>query len=301
MSASLSMSRFADSCWRAAAYCLHPTVIALSFLPVLLMGALAWFLAVYFWVPALDAVSTTLGSWQLVKVMESWLGSAGLSNVRSMLSQLIVMVIATPVIVIGSLLLVAAMMAPWMLKLVAKRRFPTLEQLHGGSMLGGVVSALWVTLLAVFALIITIPLWLIPPLVLVLPPLIWGWLTFRVMSYDVLADHASREERREIIKAHRFTLIAMGVLTGYVSALPSMIWGFGFALILAPYVVLVAIWAYTLVFAFSALWFSHYLLSALADLRELRARDEAVRTPVNVNDAVLLASVQPTPAALPPA
>ena len=301
MSASLSMSRFADSCWRAAAYCLHPTVIALSFLPVLLMGALAWFLAVYFWVPALDAVSTTLGSWQLVKVMESWLGSAGLSNVRSMLSQLIVMVIATPVIVIGSLLLVAAMMAPWMLKLVAKRRFPTLEQLHGGSVLGGVVSALWVTLLAVFALIITIPLWLIPPLVLVLPPLIWGWLTFRVMSYDVLADHASREERREIIKAHRFTLIAMGVLTGYVSALPSMIWGFGFALILAPYVVLVAIWAYTLVFAFSALWFSHYLLSALADLRELRARDEAVRTPVNVNDAVLLASVQPTPAALPPA
>ncbi|MBW8829560.1 MAG: EI24 domain-containing protein [Burkholderiales bacterium] len=280
------MSRLADSCWRAAAYCLHPTVIALSFLPVLLMGALAWFLALYFWVPALDAVQTTLGSWQLVKVMESWLGSAGLSNVRTMLSQLIVMVIATPVIVIGSLLLVAAMMAPWMLKLVAKRRFPTLEQLRGGSILGGVVGALWVTLLAVFALIITIPLWLIPPLVLVLPPLIWGWLTFRVMSYDVLADHASREERREIIKAHRFPLIAMGVLTGYVSALPSMIWGFGLALIWAPYVVLMAIWTYTLVFAFSALWFSHYLLSALADLRESRARDEAVGTPVNANDAL---------------
>ncbi len=286
MSASVSVSRLADSCWRAAAYCLHPTVIALSFLPVLLMGALAWFLALYFWVPALDAVQTTLGSWQLVKVMESWLGSAGLSNVRTMLSQLIVMVIATPVIVIGSLLLVAAMMAPWMLKLVAKRRFPTLEQLRGGSILGGVVGALWVTLLAVFALIITIPLWLIPPLVLVLPPLIWGWLTFRVMSYDVLADHASREERREIIKAHRFPLIAMGVLTGYVSALPSMIWGFGLALIWAPYVVLMAIWTYTLVFAFSALWFSHYLLSALADLRESRARDEAVGTPVNANDAL---------------
>jgi hypothetical protein len=301
MSASVSVSRLADSCWRAAAYCLHPTVIALSFLPVLLMGALAWFLALYFWVPALDAVQTTLGSWQLVKVMESWLGSAGLSNVRTMLSQLIVMVIATPVIVIGSLLLVAAMMAPWMLKLVAKRRFPTLEQLRGGSILGGVVGALWVTLLAVFALIITIPLWLIPPLVLVLPPLIWGWLTFRVMSYDVLADHASREERREIIKAHRFPLIAMGVLTGYVSALPSMIWGFGLALIWAPYVVLMAIWTYTLVFAFSALWFSHYLLSALADLRELRARDEAVGTPVNAKDALLLGSVQPRPPALPPA
>lgn len=301
MSASLSMSRLADSCWRAAAYCLHPIVIVLSFLPVLLMGALAWFLARYFWEPALDAVNATLASWQLVKVMESWLGSAGLSNVRAMLSQLIVMVIATPVVVIGSLLLVAAMMAPWMLKLVAKRRFPALEQLRGGSILGGVFSALWCTLLAGFALVITIPLWFIPPLVLVLPPLIWGWLTFRVMSYDVLADHASREERREIIKAHRFTLIAMGVLTGYVSALPSMIWGFGPALIWAPFVVLVAIWIYTLVFAFSALWYSHYLLSALADLRESRARDGAVAIPVAANDPALLVSVQPTPPALPPA
>lgn len=301
MSAPLSVSRLADSCWRAAAYCMHPIVIALSLLPVLLMGALAWFLARYFWESALDAVNATLASWQLVQVLESWLGTVGLSNVRALLSQLIVMVIATPVIVMGSLLLVAAMMAPWMLKLVAKRRFPTLEQLRGGSILGGVFSALWVTLMASFALIITIPLWFIPPLVLVLPPLIWGWLTFRVMTYDVLADHASREERHEIVKAHRFTLIVMGVLTGYVSAVPSMIWGFGPALIWAPFIVLLAIWIYTLVFAFSALWYSHYLLSALADLRESRARDAAVVTADTNDPALLAAPAQPAPPALPPA
>jgi len=33
---------------------------------------------------------------------------------------------------------------------------------------------------------------------------------------------------------------------------------------MAPVLVPVAIWVYTLVFAFSALWFAHYLLSALA-------------------------------------
>jgi hypothetical protein len=35
--------------------------------------------------------------------------------------------------------------------------------------------------------------------------------------------------------------------------------------------ILVSIWLYTLVFAFSALWFAHYLLAALQDLRALEA------------------------------
>jgi hypothetical protein len=37
--------------------------------------------------------------------------------------------------------------------------------------------------------------------------------------------------------------------------------------LMAPVLVPVAIWIYTLVFAFSALWFSHFLLAALAKLR----------------------------------
>jgi hypothetical protein len=302
MSSTFSWSRLLDSFWRAAAYCLHPVVIVLSLLPVVIMGALAWFLASFFWEAALDAVNATLASWQLVKAMESWLGAAGLSNVRAMLSQLIVVVIATPIIVIGSLLLVAAMMAPWVMQLVGRRRFPTLEKLHGGSIIGGVFGALWVTALAFVALIVSIPLWFIPPLVLVVPPLIWGWLTYRVMSYDVLADHASREERRDIIRSHRFTLIGMGVLTGYVSALPSMVWGFGAALIWAPFVLLVAIWIYTLVFAFSALWYSHYLLSALADLRKMRAQAAAViMPPPSPIDPALLPPIPPSAPLLPPA
>jgi hypothetical protein len=34
-------------------------------------------------------------------------------------------------------------------------------------------------------------------------------------------------------------------------------------IIFAPFVVLVAIWLYTLVFAFSTAWFTHYALAAL--------------------------------------
>ena len=48
-------------------------------------------------------------------------------------------------------------------------------------------------------MLVSVPFWLIPPVVLIVPPLIWGWLTYRVMSYDMLAEHASKDERRELV------------------------------------------------------------------------------------------------------
>jgi hypothetical protein len=124
------------------------------------------------------------------------------------------------------------------------------------------------TLLAFMALLISIPLWLLPPLILLLPPLIWGWLTYRVMAFDALAEHASKEERKEIFRRHRGWLLGIGVLSGYLGAAPSVIWASG-ALLAAAFVILVplAIWIYTLVFAFSSLWFAHYCLAALQSLR----------------------------------
>jgi hypothetical protein len=102
----------------------------------------------------------------------------------------------------------------------------------------------------------------------VLPPLIWGWLTYRVMAFDALAEHADREERRALLRQHRWPLLGIGVLTGYLGAAPSIVWASG-ALFAAAFVILVplAIWIYTLVFAFSSLWFGHYCLAALERLR----------------------------------
>jgi len=104
----------------------------------------------------------------------------------------------------------------------------------------------------------------------VLPPLIWGWLTYRVMSFDVLADHASKAERIALIREHRGWLLGIGILTGYLGAAPSLVWASG-TLFAAAFVILapVAIWIYTLIFAFSSLWFAHYGLAALENLRAM--------------------------------
>jgi Etoposide-induced protein 2.4 (EI24) len=163
-------------------------------------------------------------------------------------------------------------MTPAMVSLVAERRFPGLERKKGGSVLTSVLWSLGSTVVAAIALLISIPLWLIPPLILILPPLIWGWLTYRVMAYDALVDHASTEERKQIFKDHKMSLLAIGVLSGYLGAAPSLIWASGAMFIaMAPILVPLAIWIYTLVFAFSSLWFSHYTLTALEQIRKQKA------------------------------
>jgi hypothetical protein len=291
------MNLLFDSFWRAAAYCLHPRVILLSLAPLLLMAAVALALGYFFWEPALDAVNATIAAWDMMTTFVAWLEGIGLAGLKAALAPLVVVFVTTPVIVVGSLLLVAAMMAPAIVKLVAERRFPALARERGGSLLGGIAGALVATLLALVALAVSIPLWLIPPLVLIVPPLIWGWLTYRVMTYDVLAEHASREERHEVVRRHRGALLAIGVISGYLGAAPSLVWVSGVMMIvLAPVLVPLAIWIYMLVFAFSSLWFTHYTLGALQGLRA--ERDLARAAMSRPADAGLIDALPP---ALPPA
>ncbi len=266
------MKELLDAFWRAAAYCLHPRVIALSLLPLVLMVTAALGLGYLFWDAALDSVNQTLDSWDLLTAFFQWLERFGLAGLKAALAPLIVVFLATPVIVIVALLAVSVLMTPAMLSLVAERRFPQLERKRGGSLWTGALGAFVATLVALLALVVSVPFWLIPPLALVLPPLIWGWLTYRVLSYDVLAEHASREERLAIVRERRWSLLGMGVLAGYLGAAPGIVWASGVMFVaLAPVLVPAAIWIYTLIFAFASLWFAHYCLAALQARRAAEA------------------------------
>lgn len=264
-----AMNLFLDSFWRAAADCLRPRVIVMSILPLVLMVALSLTLGYFYWDAALDGVRGLLEGSSLVTTLFEWLQSIGAEGFKTVLAPLIVVFAVTPLIVLLSLLVVALLMTPALVTMVAERRFSLLERKRGGSVLASLLWSLGSTLLAIVALLVSIPLWLIPPLILVLPPLIWGWLTYRVMAFDALAEHASKPERLEILRRHRPWLLGIGVVTGYLGAAPSLLWASG-ALFVVAFVILVpiAIWVYTLVFAFSSLWFSHYSLAALQKLRD---------------------------------
>jgi hypothetical protein len=143
-----------------------------------------------------------------------------------------------------------------------------MQRKHGGSLLLSLWWTFFSLVLALGALVLTLPMWLVPPLALVLPAFIWGWLTYRVMAFDVLAEFASTDERHTLMARHRMSFLGMGVVTGLMGAAPSLVWASG-ALFAAAFVILVpvAIWIYTLVFAFSSLWFAHFGLAALQALR----------------------------------
>lgn len=171
------MKELIGSCGRAAAYCLHPRVVLLSLLPLLLGGLFALLLGWLYWESAVAAVRAQLEGWALVDSALDWLSAVGLEALRALLAPLIVVLLAVPVLVVVSLLIVATVMMPKLVDLVAARRFPALERRHGEPLWRSLLASLAATVIALGALLLTVPLWLIPPLALLIPPLIWGWLS----------------------------------------------------------------------------------------------------------------------------
>ena len=282
-----------DSFWRALAYCLHPKVVLLSLLPLILMAVIVTGLGALYWDLAVSSVRNWMELSPVLGWGSTWLERMGLLNLKAVLAPLIIIVAVTPVVMIMSLLAVSLMMTPTLVTMVGSRRFPELALKRGGSIWQGLVWTLMSVILAMGALILTLPLWWVPPLAMVLPSLIWGWLTYRVMTYDVLADHASKQERLELMRRYRFPLLGMGVLTGAMGAAPSLVWASG-ALFAAAFVILIpiAVWIYTLVFVFSALWYVHFLLAALSDMRSEPASfqsdpDTPLRDAIEVESKVL--------------
>ena len=284
------MSLFLDSFWRAVAYCLHPRVIALSLLPLLLLVAAFAGLGYFYWDSAVNGVFLWLESTAWLESISAWLQDMGMAGLKNALAPLLVIFAVTPLLVVAVLLVVALLMMPAVVRLVARRRFPQLERKEGASFFRSAMWSLGSMLLALVAMVISLPLWLIPPLILVLPPFIWGWLTYRVMAFDALADHASGDERRQVFRKHRGWMLLMGVATGYLGAAPSVVWASGWFFAAAfPILIPVAIWIYTLVFAFSSLWFAHFCLAAIDQLRATPVVP-AQAAPASVEQSLLLDS-----------
>lgn len=263
------MKEVLDAFWRAAIGCLHPRVILWSLLPLMLAGAIVGGLAWFFWAPAVDAVRQTLVQWSVVTWALQWLESLGAGVVGESIAPLIVVAAALPLVVILTLLLVAWLMTPVLVEMIVSRRFPTLEKRAGlGAWWLGLLWTGVTTLAALVVLALSLPLWWVPPLPLLVPPLVWGWLTARVMAYDALSGHASHAERRQILRTLRWPLLGMGIVCGLLGSAPTVLWALGaLSVLLAPVVVMASIWLYTLVFAFASLWFGHYTLAHLASVR----------------------------------
>ncbi|POR53833.1 etoposide-induced protein 2.4 (EI24) [Paraburkholderia eburnea] len=258
---------------RALASAFHPSMLFLTFVPFLVAAGVWGGLLYAFWQPLIDGVRGTLDAWPATGYLYHAFDWVGFGSLRSMIGPFVVIILTIPLIVITVLLLIVAIAMPRVIRHLTTRQYATLEARRGGSWFGSLLHSLWTTLLCLVLLVVTLPLWFIPPFCVLVPPLLWGWLTYRVMTYDALALHASSDERRELVRRHRLPLLAIGVASGLLGSLPTAIWvASAWMLLFFPVIAALTIWIYAFILVFTALWFGHYCLRALQRLRTEEAR-----------------------------
>ncbi|MDE2148702.1 MAG: EI24 domain-containing protein [Gammaproteobacteria bacterium] len=188
-----------------------------------------------------------------------WLAAHAGAWLSTALAWLIAAPLLLILVLLTALLVTSILAVPVMLRAIAARDFPRLQRRRGGSLAGSLANALFATVVYLLLLIITLPLWLIVPFgFLIFPALLNGWLNARLFRYDVLAEHASRDEYRSLIRRHGHELLLLGVVLASAQSVPILN-------LLAP-----------LLAVYSALAFVHYLLARLAELRAEAADDTEV-------------------------
>jgi len=244
-------------------------MLLLSVVPLLLSLALWGGLLYAGMQPLLDWLTDQFYQYDLFKTSGSVLAGLGLGFLKTLAVPLVAMLVLLPLMIITSLLFIGVGAMPAIARHVSRIQFPQLERREGGSFLGSLGVNLSGILVFALLWIVTLPLYALAPLALLVQAVLWGWLTARVMSYDALSIHASREERLAIVAARKRQLLLIGTVSGLLGALPGVAWigGALLSVVLFPVLAVLSIWLYLVIFIFTGLWFQYYCLQALADVR----------------------------------
>ena len=183
----------------------------------MLFALVLWGGAAYaFWRPATQWLQAALIS---VGVSGSVLG-LDLAVIRDVLAPFLLLVLLVPLIYASALMVTAFVVMPTLLDVVATRRFPGLERKRGGSDLGSATNALSASGVYALLWIVTLPLWLAPPLPLVLPVLLSAYFNQRLFRYDALALHASRSEMEHLRRRQGGALWLLGIALATAQFIP---------------------------------------------------------------------------------
>jgi hypothetical protein len=236
---------------RGAASQLNPRMLGLLVLPFVVAIAF-WILSAWFlWEPVTGWFQS------MVFEGEGWMARGyravapyGLSGLSTWIPNLFAFLLLVPIAIATALALIAVLAMPVVIRHLGSGPYADVER-RGSLALG---ANLWNVFrsLAVFVLgyLLTMPLWLIPPLALVVPWLWWGWLTARLMRFDSLVEHAAAGERETLIAAEGRNYLVLGLAVALLNYIPPLF-------LVAP--------------VLSALVFAHYSLSRLRDRRTLGA------------------------------
>lgn len=263
---------------RALASQFHPRMMLMTLAPfvvaLLFWGLLLWQTLQ----PLYDLLQRFFTENNAYGVSAKWLAFFGLAALKVFVVPLIAMWLLLPLMVASSLIFVSLLGTPFLVRHVGRRHHATLERREGGDTL----NLFWITLtsflLFILLWVLTLPLCALPVVGFAVQPILWGWLTCRVVASEVFGIYADAQERDLLMQHHRWPLLLIGTLTGVLGMAPSALWmGSPIAMaVLAPILAGISLWLYVLVFTFSGLWFTHYCLAALEAHRHSRSMEAEV-------------------------
>jgi CysZ protein len=228
---------------RAASSLLHPRMLWLMVWPLLVALAVWITLAVLYW--------NQVAAWTLAELQRAgvydWTASTWPFTVfAAALGWVLGLLVFVPLVLVTAVLIIGVVSMPVMVRHVAERDYAALERRRGGGFAGSVGNAVFGLLAFVGLGLVTLPLWLVPPLWPFLPLLLLGYLNQRVFRYDALAEHASRAEIAEVVRRWRGEMFLLGVVLALAGHIPVL------GLLMPVY---------------AGLAYIHYCLGRLAQLR----------------------------------
>ena len=236
------LSGIATAFKRAVVSQCHPRMLLAILLPFVIMLVGAVLLLYLFWTPLTDWLTLQADQWTLIRTVDEWLVAIGVLSLKVWIVPLVATFILLPIAGIIGVAVAAVFVMPMVVRHVADRGYPGLARLGRNATLLSVWNAIWV--LTVFAVgwLVTMPLWLFPPLGIALSVFWWTFAFSRLMRVDAIVEHASPEERKRILRQNNTGFWTLGLICSLLNLLPP---------------------AWLILPVFSALLFAHYGLDVI--------------------------------------
>lgn len=226
---------------------LHPRMLWLMLWPILVSLGFWGTLALVLWARTARALGELFAQWVASAPL---IGQLDVSHVAIVAAHVVLFLLFVPLVYLSALFILSLFGMEKMVEHVASRSYPGLGRRGGSADFAIVMGSVWNAVAALIGMallaLVSVPLWLFPPLWPVIPVAIFAWANQRLLRYDALALHADAAEMRRIFRERRGALYLLGL-----------------AFALAAYVPILGLLA-PMVFGLA---FIHYLLGALDRLR----------------------------------
>ena len=182
-------------------------LLARILLPLLALW-LAWLAAgIAFWTPLSDAIAHALGG-------------ASPGTFTSVSAHVVAMLVWASLVLLTSLLLVALVAMPAIVRAVGARHHRDLKLHHGGTLAGSLWNATLAVLRYVVIWLVTLPLLPLAPLYVLISLANTAALNARLFRYDALAEHADARELRAVIAHGRGRWFLLGLALAPLAIIP---------------------------------------------------------------------------------